>query len=616
MQHKRLCQGLLAATVLLTPGPAWSDGGVDANGFGPSSAIPVASRLLTDSPGLTVCRVRPHENPNANYNAGQWSPGLFSGEECVYGWDGNASSTGGPTLQVLENRPEYHWKPWDQDNPPPPEAVGLSDGSAICEVFPEGVPAPGFWLPGKFIFGQGLQAWQCNVAWNGRERYADNSVSQADDSHRMRGKIKLLVSDTTSTVVHPNYFVLSLVYSPPGCTSSPTHSCDVSTVEYTTGSSNGSKVSVSSSFQEGITVTATADVKVPSVGFNSEISGGYTNKVTNSSSQTVTKATTDDLKATGEKDGINHGLDSFDILLNPAVELSKVGDSTQWSLGHSGNFAQKIQVYVKELLDPKGTMRQSVADAFKNAGLTQADFDEILKVDPFARGETQINSSRFSPTEFSFTYEPLLASSDCNGSICHCFGESSTLENDFVNEMTIAYEQNVTVKADVGVKGGVFGVKVGGEWIWTHSKSDQNTRSSTQKATAIISCPSADYKGTALNMDVWWDGLFGSFLFVPVNLDDREMLVSGHVTDTHGITQRYRPVIATIGSRTWRTWTNQHGNFAIYIRKGGSSPWQPGNLPHVVALQIAPGTMRSATFSVPASGARREFTIKYQQEIH
>jgi hypothetical protein len=57
---------------------------------------------------------------------------------------------------------------------------------------------------------------------------------------------------------------------------------------------------------------------------------------TDTNSQTVTKSTTVDIKATGNNDGIDHDQDMFLLLLNPAIPLQQpnvfggLGHCSQW----------------------------------------------------------------------------------------------------------------------------------------------------------------------------------------------------------------------------------------------------------------------------------------------
>src|SRR5258706_1434070 len=74
-------------------------------------------------------------------------------------------------------------------------------------------------------------------------------------------------------VIHPRYFIMAIVYAPPGCTSTATAKCEAtSLVDYAQTSSNGTKLSTKSAFKVGMSVSVNA--KLPVGPFNA--STGFT----------------------------------------------------------------------------------------------------------------------------------------------------------------------------------------------------------------------------------------------------------------------------------------------------------------------------------------------------
>ena len=64
---------------------------------------------------------------------------------------------------------------------------------------------------------------------------------------------------TTVDTIFPKYYVLSLLYAPPGCTSTAALNCNTpSTADYSNGSTMGTKTSVSKSFASSIDFTVSA----------------------------------------------------------------------------------------------------------------------------------------------------------------------------------------------------------------------------------------------------------------------------------------------------------------------------------------------------------------------
>ena len=125
--------------------------------------------------------------------------------------------------------------------------------------------------------------------------------------------------------IFPKYYVLGLVYAPPGCTSTAGAQCSgQSSVNYSTGSSMGTKISTSASFNVGVDVSVDTSFGIPIVGqLTVGVSGGYSTTSSDSTTQTVTKSQSLEIAVSGSGDGVNHNADYFILLLNPAVALTK-----------------------------------------------------------------------------------------------------------------------------------------------------------------------------------------------------------------------------------------------------------------------------------------------------
>ena len=138
---------------------------------------------------------------------------------------------------------------------------------------------------------------------------------------------------STYGTIYPKYQIYALVYAVPGCTSTSSAKCQLTgSVQYGQGSSNGTAVSTSSSFQVGTSVTATEGAAA--TGQASE-TAGFSATTSSSQSETITKATGNVLSISGNGDGIDHGQDYFVVLTNPAVNLQTLGPtSIGWTLGY------------------------------------------------------------------------------------------------------------------------------------------------------------------------------------------------------------------------------------------------------------------------------------------
>jgi hypothetical protein len=84
---------------------------------------------------------------------------------------------------------------------------------------------------------------------------------------------------TAVDTIFPKYYVLGLLYSPPGCTSTATQNCTTSsTVDYANGSTMGTKTSIQHSFDKSVDLKVSAtfgggDSKATSFGVSA--STGY-----------------------------------------------------------------------------------------------------------------------------------------------------------------------------------------------------------------------------------------------------------------------------------------------------------------------------------------------------
>lgn len=385
-------------------------------------------------------------------------------------------------------------------------------------------------------------------------------------------------------VLNPKYLVLGLVYAPPGCSNIPGSQCAnaASLVDYAGGSSLGSKVSTKDSFKGENKVSV--DI-AGAWGFDA----GFSVTDANGSSVAITKSAALDIKALGNGDGVDHGQDQFILLLNPKVTLRKQGVNLYWSPGYDGPFLDRYEVYVSELRRPS-TMRPAVAAELKRLGFTTDDFQHILSLDPFGgtvctesrfpdalscgpqvatdgRGPA-LDSNRFAPTAWSFPYEPPLQSESCNNGVCNCTIFSGTLKNETVlensSESTTEYSVGFHASAPLS---DVFGLKASGQLTWTSTATQTSTTGSSQSATATISCPSPSYTGP-LHMALFWDKLWGSFLFMPYDASASSAVHRGQVINASGKPVRGQLVHLAYGGKTFHTVTGRNGNYEFFAPAG------------------------------------------------
>ena len=412
---------------------------------------------------------------------------------------------------------------------------------------------------------------------------------------------------TPPVTLHPRYMVLGIIYAPPGCTSSANMQCNgSSSVDYAGGSALGTKVAVKDSFKVGFSITVDGLGALGSAG----ASAGFAGTQTDSSSVAITKTGSLDLKAPGNADGIDHGQDQFILVLNPTVTLRKQNGNLYWQPGYDGPSMARYEVYVSELRNP-ASMRPSVAAVLKARGFTTDDYQTILKLSPFGGcvvtgggigtlpcGGTVattgglspgLDPTRFRPTAWSIPYEPPLQSPSCNNGICNCPATTINLKNEFVNENSHEAESEYTVNLNtsIGVPE-VWDLKTSWSFTWTDTSTNTSTTDSTQSASATIACPSVNYTGPTF-MQVYWDSLYGSFVFVPYDLSTAAILQQGTVTDAANKPLAGQQIDLTVAGKKYHTITGPNGAYRFVALPGQTVSSQSAqitvrNVAHTVTL--------------------------------
>jgi hypothetical protein len=297
----------------------------------------------------------------------------------------------------------------------------------------------------------------------------------------------------------PNYLILTLVYAPPGTTTTMSVKSNVS---YATGSSTGTTTSASSSFKAGVDVKA--QVGGPIVSASVDFSASKT--TTDSSSIQLQKSENFTIVVSGPNmDGINHDDDLFYLWLNPALSVTTdPHNNVTWEVSARDGQEMNVQyVTVGQLKNPS-TIPDNLQQELVAAGLTQADYEAILSMNPFSFGPVAIDPNRYiaQPQALSYEYLPTetqtqaytLTSSETDTS-------THTVENTY----------GVTASASAGISG-IVSASASFSFQWTNTNSTSATQGTTNSATALIGQPSSGWNGST-EVLVYWDTLYKSFMF-------------------------------------------------------------------------------------------------------
>ena len=420
-----------------------------------------------------------------------------------------------------------------------------------------------------------------------------------------------------SSGIKPRYYVLDLIYAPPGCTpdtsSATGYSCKPgSSVSYGTSSSTGAMTTMQSSIQDDVTLTATlGSAKEGDITpFSGSLSYGWTGSNTSGSSETITKtsSSTLTLPAGGgpvSGDGITHEQDQLVTLLNPGAIYANWEDPSTshqyvaWTMGFTGgspvtqnlsvswlrcaliatgNYNQ-VRIYKGSQEVPCDPMPQNVQYTLQNVyHLTFDDFFNILQLDPYwhsASNPITVDTSRFTAEPFDFPYQPPVKNPfpiDWN-----CLGKVVNVTNSFTDESTFGSSQQYSVGYDVAFGfPKFFKLEAKEKLTWTNTVSHKNTQTDSQSATASVYCSSVDWGSVAINpsrVNTYYDALYGGFLFDLSDLPAQKKLVSsGQVVDSAGQPARSVQLALLYAGQTYHTFTDNDGNFSLYGAETAQEP--------------------------------------------
>jgi hypothetical protein len=421
--------------------------------------------------------------------------------------------------------------------------------------------------------------------------FGDGSFPLINNQHgfplvRLTGSQPTVTIGTTAGDVSPKYQIYGLIYTIPGCTSSTIYKCPTTgSLDYGSQSALGTQVSLSSSYGGSLSATVGSSGGQSSGGSSGSGSSGtsgsgsgggggasgslsFASSSSEGSSVTITKTQTSDVKLSGNADGLSHDQDYFIVLLNPLISVNASqlqGSAASTVIGWIPNYAppspEVVYLSVAELKNPS-TMDPAKLTELQRLGFTSADYQEILQQDPLASSAPYLDPLRYTATTNSFPYGPPdLNSSDCNGGVCTCPNTQQSVSNSVQDQGITSDSTSLSVSAKVPV---LKYLTLGGSFTWTNSSTTTNIQSGSQTATVLIACPSPSYTSPLINVDVYWDSIYGSFVFVLDELGNLPGISSGILTDPQGIPQAGVLVELKAGDKTYKTVTNRLGQYNFH----------------------------------------------------
>jgi hypothetical protein len=424
----------------------------------------------------------------------------------------------------------------------------------------------------------------------------------------------------TPGFVFPTYYVMSLIYAPPGCTTSPTlnYKCNPpSNVQYSDGSTTGTTTSTQSSFSKGVSLTATETVDP--TGFMLPLSQasqtlGYTVKSVQGNSTTVTKTASNTISWSPQsQDGIWHDFDIFEAVVNPAVMVRNwldpitLQNHVEWEMGIPASDGVAFTYFYTAIsvrcalsgfsnltipaspgypnpgkYDPHHTCAGSSAwwlPSNAPPGLKYSDYDQMLSLDPFVYADPgqplnpkpsaypTSGPSRYTLQTYGYPYShPSGGTPAAVGGppACVSYTWQQGVSNSKTTSSSWTWDTTASVSATFNITP-VFNLKAGGTLDWSNMTSNQTTKANSQSGQATIMCSSINWTGPGY-VTVWYDNLFGTYLF---DLADYpcpgcKMLLNGYVTLATGAIVPGVQVELGDGTTTYHTATDNNGHFVFF----------------------------------------------------
>jgi hypothetical protein len=378
-----------------------------------------------------------------------------------------------------------------------------------------------------------------------------------------------------SGVFHPKYYILTLIYAPPGGVQ---FGQAANIVKYGSSSTTGTTVDASSAFNQAYTVSASVQTGFIGTG---GLTFGYTRNSLHDNSEQLTKTAGSEIDGFGPPyDGINHDLDLIYLWLNPTVDITlhpglpgstaKPG-SIEWHVD-AGNQTDITYVYVGWLKNPS-QMPPGELQLLQNHGITPQDFAQMQKADPFAHtsrlptgvgdsvlgGNRAPDPKRFLPLFTTFPYEPPFQQGGFAPTLTVTLTKSLTDNNS--SQVTNQYTVGVTVSAETDLLLVKDTLQATATWQWTDINTTTDSAGTTESATVTITGPGYGYQGPT-DMAVYYDVLYKTFLFAPVPTGSPSFL--GSVSTSTGKPVSGKEVIVVANGVTYHTFTNAKGQYRVF----------------------------------------------------
>ena len=290
----------------------------------------------------------------------------------------------------------------------------------------------------------------------------------------------------------PSYYILSVSYLPPG---------NGSYVEYGRGSKIGTTTSTTDSWKNEFRVDISNRFEWgPFAAGDFTVTFDHTWEGSSTTSNDVLQSIASGNRMYGPGfDEINHDYDQITLLLQTRVDGLVYPDRISWSMNLTDAIPQIVLVGWL-----KGTITDGFApvrDTLQRHGITEADYPQILSVDPFAYDPT--GTSTPDPTRFvlvdTYPFEYLHDTFN------------RTTNNNYTSTTTDT--SKVTYWVGISATTGILftKLKISDQFTWSSESKNTNTAATSDTETFFLTMPTVEYTGPT-NLYLYVDKIYKTFM--------------------------------------------------------------------------------------------------------
>jgi hypothetical protein len=251
-------------------------------------------------------------------------------------------------------------------------------------------------------------------------------------------------------------------------------------------------------------------------------------------------------------------------------------------------------------------MPQGLHDLLVSAGITEADYPDILAHDVLASANPNFDPKRFvppSPGRTFFPYNPPLKPND--PVISQTFSVSTTTTSTSTTATDDTYKVSLSLSADADFFDlAKTSIKDTTSWSWSNKSSQSTVSGSSQSATLTIAGPSYGYSGST-EVEVLYDNVYRTFVFRFLQLSDKQITLEGTLCNSAGEPLGGRSLILSQDGISRRSYTDALGRFR-FLDVASSSGEISTEMQSVVRAAIPPLTSAGTwQFNVGPCTAKR-----------